>query len=71
VTEVPIQRMLGVRVHKDDVFMLMIEVAIVLGLLLVSVAMQARAFLHPLLRKLLPRRFGHSGNRVEPSGRPV
>jgi type III secretion protein J len=71
VTEVPIQRMLGVRVHKDDVFMLMIEVAIVLGLLLVSVAMQARAFLHPLLRKLLPRRFGHSGSRVEPTGRPA
>jgi type III secretion protein J len=71
VTEVPIQRLLGVRVHKDDVFLLMIEVAIVLGLLLVSVAMQARGFLHPLLRKLLPRRSDEAGNQVETSGRPA
>lgn len=71
VTEVPIQRVLGVRVHKDDVFWLMIEVAVVLGLLLVSVAMQARGFLHPLLRKLLPGRSEPADNRVEPSGRPA
>jgi len=54
VTEVPIQRLLGVRVHKDDVTWLMIEVAVVLGLLLVSVAMQVRSYLHPLLQKFVP-----------------
>jgi type III secretion protein J len=56
VTEVAIQRVLGVRVHKNDVAWLMIEVAVVLGLLLVSVAMQVRSYLHPLLQKLLPGR---------------
>jgi len=71
VTEVPIQRLLGVRVHKDDVFLLMIKVAIVLGLLLVSVAMQARGFLHPLFRKLLPKRADDAVNKVETSGRPA
>jgi type III secretion protein J len=71
VTEVPIQRLLGVRVHKDDVFLLMIEVAIVLGLLLVSVAMQARGFLHPVLRKLLPSHSDDASSKAEASGRPA
>lgn len=35
-SEVPISRLLGVRVHKDDMSLLLIEVAIILGLLTIS-----------------------------------
>lgn len=52
VTEVPIKRVLGVRVHKSDITLLLIEVAVMLGLLVVSVGMQITDRFRPRFRRL-------------------
>ncbi|MEY3007654.1 MAG: hypothetical protein RI942_1996 [Pseudomonadota bacterium] len=44
VSEVPIRRMLGVRVHKDDMSLLLIETSVILGLLTMSSALHLNAF---------------------------
>lgn len=58
VTEVPIKRVLGVRVHKSDITLLLIEVAVMLGLLVVSVGMQITDRFRPRVRRLDRRREG-------------
>lgn len=44
VSAVPIRRILGVRVHKDDMNLLLIEASIILGLLTISSALHLNAF---------------------------
>jgi type III secretion protein J len=43
VTEVPISKFLGVRIHKNDFPLLLLETGLVLGLLVLSAGMQIRA----------------------------
>jgi type III secretion protein J len=43
VSEVPIKRVLGIRVHKSDSTLFLIGISLVLGLLVVSVGLQVRA----------------------------
>lgn len=45
VTEVPIRRVIGVRVHKSDANLLLIEISVVLGLLVMSVGLHLSAML--------------------------
>jgi type III secretion protein J len=52
VTEVPIGRILGVRVHKSDIPLLLIEVGVMLGLLVVSVGMHLMDRFRPRVRRL-------------------
>jgi type III secretion protein J len=52
VTEVPIRRVLGVRVHKDDMTLLIIEASVVIGLLLLSVGLHLLDMLRPRMRRL-------------------
>jgi len=56
VTEVPIGRILGVRVHKSDIPLLLIEVGVMLGLLVVSVGMHLMDRFRPRVRRLDRRR---------------
>jgi type III secretion protein J len=51
VTEVPIRRVLGVRVHKSDANLLLIEVSVVLGLLVMSVGLHVSAILRRRARE--------------------
>ena len=44
-SEVPIKRVLGVRVHKGDANLLLIEISVILGLLVMSVGMHVTALL--------------------------
>lgn len=64
VTEVPIGRILGVRVHKSDIPLLLIEVGVVLGLLVVSVGMHLMDRFRPRVRRLDRR--GGKREPVEP-----
>jgi|LauGreDrversion4_2_1035121.scaffolds.fasta_scaffold310245_2 type III secretion protein J len=48
--EVPIKRVLGVRVHKADATLLLIEVSVVLGLLVMSVGLHLRALMRQRAR---------------------
>jgi type III secretion protein J len=43
IAEVPIRRVLGVRVHKNDANLLLIEISLILGLLVVSVGLHLTA----------------------------
>lgn len=59
VTEVPLKRVVGVRVHRSDANLLLIEISVVLGLLVMSVGLH--------LSVILRRRRGHpNGPRREP-----
>ena len=51
VTEVPIKRVIGVRVHKSDANLLLIEVSVVLGLLVMSVGLHISAILRHRARR--------------------
>lgn len=44
-SEVPIKRVLGVRVHKGDASLLLIEISVILGLLILSVGLHLRAMM--------------------------
>jgi len=44
-SEVPIKRVLGVRVHKGDANLLLIEISVILGLLVLSVGLHFRALM--------------------------
>ena len=44
-SEVPIKRVLGVRVHKADSNLLLVEISVILGLLILSVGLHFRAIL--------------------------
>lgn len=55
VSEVPIKRVLGVRVHKNDEVMLLLEVSVILGLLLLSVGMHSLDYLRSKARGLMGR----------------
>lgn len=45
VTEVPIKRVIGVRVHKSDANLLLLQISVVLGLLVMSVGLHLSALL--------------------------
>lgn len=51
VTEVPIKRVLGVRVHKSDANLLLIEVSVVLGLLVMSAGLHVSALVRRRARE--------------------
>ena len=56
VTEVPIKRVLGVRVHKQDATTLLVEVSVILGLLVLSVGLHAMDHLRSRIAALNRRR---------------
>ena len=57
-SEVPIKRVLGVRVHKGDANLLLIEVSVIVGLLVMSVGLHVNAMIRRRARERSPSGFG-------------
>lgn len=64
-SEVPIKRVLGVRVHKGDANLLLIEISIMLGLLVMSVGLHMTALMR---RNARQREAARPDNGVPPPG---
>jgi type III secretion protein J len=68
VTEVPIRRVLGVRVHKSDANLLLIEVSVVLGLLVMSVGLHVSLLLRRRARERAVPATGAAADALAPGG---